>query len=181
MRSPRLISWGMLAIWSALILTVQLVLVYRVYPGTAAQYLWMPDLTIALAVALAVRVPRKEVLPVVLVMAVVRMAFSTDPPVAILAAFIGISLLVGGLRSGIDVGGLLPRTLLAFVCTAAMSVWGQVVLHARNQGLGSMGEWSQLLSGSVPAALMTCVVVALFGVGMAHLPGLSPLYQRPRI
>lgn len=181
MRSPRWISWVMLAIWSALILTLQLVLVYRIAPGSAAHYLWLPDLTVALAVALAVRVPRTEVLPVVLVMAVMRISFSTDPPVAILAAFLAISLLVGGLRSGIDVGGLVPRTLLAFVCTAGMSMWGQVVLHARNRGLGSAHDWSSLLAGSVPAALMTCVLVALFGVAMARLPGLTPLYQRPRI
>ncbi|MDF1838134.1 MAG: hypothetical protein P1V35_09720 [Planctomycetota bacterium] len=181
MKNPRWISWGMLAVWSTLILTLQLVLVYRVYPGSAAKYIWMPDLTIALAVALAVRVPRSEVLPVVLVMAIVRIAFSTDPPVAILAAFLAVSLLVGGLRSGIDVAGVVPRTLLAFVCAAGMSVWGHVVLHARNRGFSSGSDFSQLLSDSMPAALMTCILVAMFGAFLAHLPGLSPLYKRPKI
>ncbi len=185
MRTPRWISWGMLALWAALILTVQLVLVYRVYPGTAAAFLWMPDLTIAFAVALAVRIPRTEILPVVCVMAIVRIAFSTDPPVAILAAFLAVSLLIAGLRSGIDVGGLLPRTFLAFVCSLGMSVWGRVVLHARNRNLvgSDMAEDSlvQFMNAALPAAFVTCAVVGMFGVLMARLPGLSPLYQRAKI
>ncbi len=185
MRSSHWVSWGMLALWSALILSIQLVFVYRVQPGSAAQYIWMPDLTIALAVALAVRVPRKEILPVVLVMAIVRIAFSTDPPVAIMAAFLAVSLLVTGLRKGIDVCGLLPRTLIAFICTLGMSVWGRVVLDVRNRGLGgsSLGgeSLSQFLSAALPAALVTCAIVGMFGVLLARLPGLSPLYQRPRI
>jgi hypothetical protein len=175
----------MLALWSALLLSLQLVLVYRVHPGVLAQYIWMPDLTIAFAVALAVRVPRTEILSVVLVMAVVRIAFSTDPPAAILAAFLGVSLLIRGLRQGIDVGGLVPRTLLAFVCASAMSIWGRWVLEARNRGLvGSQdlgGGWGELFSASMPSALFTCALVGTFGVYMAHLPGLSPLYKRPKI
>ncbi len=185
MSTTRWISWGMLALWSALILSVQLVLVYRVHPGGAAQYIWMPDLTIALAVAVAVRIPRTKILPVVLVMAVVRIAFSTDPPVAILAAFLAVSLLVAGLRTGIDVGGVLPRTLIAFTCALGMSVWGRVVLHARNRGLGGSGfaeeGFSQLLHAALPAALVTCAVVGMFGVLLARLPGLSPLYHQPKV
>ncbi|MFT4647235.1 MAG: hypothetical protein ACI9X4_000445 [Glaciecola sp.] len=185
MRNPRWISWGMLAIWSALMLTVQLVLVYRVHPGSASKYILMPDLTIALAVALAVRVPRTGILPVVLVMAIVRIAFSTDPPAAILAAFLAVSLLVGGLRKGIDVGGVVPRTVIAFLCATGMSVWGQWVMHARNRSLAGSnsggGDLSQLLSASMAPALVTCALVGMFGVLLARLPGLSPLYKRPKI
>ena len=145
----------------------------------------MPDLTIALAVALSVRVPRREILSVAVVMAVVRIAFTTDPPVAILAAFLAISLLVEGLRKGIDVGGVLPRTVIAFVCTAGMSIWGHMVLQARSRGVTGANfggdEFYPLLGAAMPAALMTCMLVGMFGVLLARLPGLSPLYQRPRI
>lgn len=184
MRSSPVISWGMLALWSALLLSLQLVLVYRMHPHGAGAGTWMPDWTVALAVALAVRVPRAQILPVVLVLALVRVAFSTDPPVAIFAAFLGVSLFVNGLRVAVDVSGLLPRTTIAFVCALVLGVWGPVVQFARGHTLlgGSLGgaELVQFMGDAVPAACVTCLIVGLFGVFLARLPGFSPLYQRVR-
>ncbi|MCA9000698.1 MAG: hypothetical protein KDB61_02160 [Planctomycetes bacterium] len=185
MTGSRVLSLGVLAFWCAFFLSLQLVLVYRMQPTPGAQYPWMPDLTIALAVALAVRVPRPEILPAILVLALVRVAFSTDPPAVILAAFLAVSIFVAGLRQAIEVNGILPRTLIAFLCAAGMSVWGRWVLQARSREWVGSGwvasDTGELFRAALPGAVTTCLLVGLCGVALAQLPGLSPLYRRPKI
>ena len=181
MKAPTWIAWCMLLVWATLAASFQLAWTHRLVPFGGHLAWWLPDLCLAWLVALAVHVPMRHVWKAAVVLAVVRLGFTQDPPAAVLAGYGWVALLVQALRSGVEVKGVLPRSLIAFVASIGVCVWGQVV-HATRHGFQVQGpvttdELLVMAQRSIPQALITCVVVGALGAVLAHLPGLSPLYQ----
>ncbi len=181
MKSSTGIAWLMLVVWAALAASVQLAWTHRIVPFGGHLAWWLPDVCLALLVAIAVHVPMRHVMGATLVLAIVRLGFTQDPPAAVLAGYGWVALLVQGLRTGVEVRGVVPRSLIAFAASLGVAVWGQVV-HATRHGFQAHGlvpseEVLAMAQRSLPQALVTCVLVGALGAGMARLPGLSPLYQ----
>ncbi|MCB9908327.1 MAG: hypothetical protein H6830_11465 [Planctomycetes bacterium] len=174
----------MLALWAALVVGLQAAWIHRWTPLGGPVTWFYPDWTLVLLVAVGVRLPQRQVGVAAAVLGMVRLAYSGDAPTIILAGYGWVALAVQALRSGIDVSGPLPRTLLAFVAAVGVSVWCQAVQAVRHPLLLPDGfgypVWVDMARRAFPAALITALIVGLLGVVLSRLPGLSPLYQRPR-
>jgi hypothetical protein len=168
------LPWILLAVWSAWLHAVQ---------GLwAASSPWAPDLGAVLLIALAARVQARDLPLVGLAIAVGRLAVSVDPPAAVLAGVLGVTALVRGLRSAVEVGGPLPRTLLAGAATLLIAAWLSFVhdFHAAREAAFAAPGVSGLSSVSLSwrAALTAAGVSLALGPALARLPGLTPLRRR---
>ncbi len=104
-----------------------------------------------------------------------RSALSIDPPVAILAGYVGIAIAARGVRRLLALEGFLVRSAFALVASLALCAWLALAHRARaTHGPGSAGpllfDWG--------SAFATAAWVALLAPLFAHLPGLTPLRQR---
>jgi len=167
--------WIMLTIWSSWAAAFQGLLAD---PGRMA--LWVPDLSLLLFLACAARFESGDVTKAALVIAFGRIAFSVEPPAALLVGFLAISVLVLGVRSVAQVGGPFVRVSLAVVCSWCLGAWLVFVHVVRVQRLGGgapveLGFALDLWRG----ALTTGVVAILIGPTLAYLPGLTGLRRRP--
>ena len=171
----------MLCVWATLGASFQLAWTHRLIPFGGSLAWWLPDLCLALLIAIGVAAPLRHVWKVALVLAIVRLGFTQDAPAVVLASYGWVALGIQALRAGIEVHGPIPRTLIAFVAALGAGLWGQVA-HAMRHGLGAGmpvrgPELLEMATRSLPQALVTCLLVGLMGAVAAHLPGLSPLYQ----
>ncbi|MEZ6004996.1 MAG: hypothetical protein R3F33_12510 [Planctomycetota bacterium] len=173
----------MLLVWAAWLNTLLLVAAGRVWPAGGAGLRFLPDATLVLLMALAVRVPRPQVWVVAGLLALVRIAYSADAPLAIFAGYAWVAFALNGLRRGFDVSGPMPRTLLAFAAGLLVAVWNQGVHWLRQQSASAWIDhdfWT-LVRHSVPGAIVGALAVGLLGHALAALPGLGTLYRRPKI
>ncbi len=181
MKSSTGIAWLMLLVWATLAASLQLAWTHRLVPFGGHLAWWLPDACLVLLIALSVHVPMRHVMTATLVLAIARLGFTQDPPAAVLAGYGWVALWIQALRTAVDVNGVVPRALIALVAALGMAVWGQVV-HATRHGFHEHGlvtseQVLDMARQSIPGALVTCVVVGALGAVLAHLPGLSPLYQ----
>ncbi len=174
MNRSSLLPWILLAVWSAWLHAAQ-----GIWAGASP---WAPDLGMVLLVALATRVQARDLPTTALAVALGRLALSVDPPAAVLAGVLGVAALVGGLRTAIEVGGPLPRALLAAAATVLLAAWLGFVhdLHAARQAVLVMPGLSALGGEAVGwrAALSSASVSLFLGPALACLPGLTPLKRR---
>jgi hypothetical protein len=172
--SQSVLPWILLAVWSAWLHAVQGIW------GASSPF--APDLGVVLLIALAARVQTHDLPLIGLSLAVGRLAVSVDPPAAVLAGTLGLTALVRGLRAGVEVGGPLPRTLLAAVSTVLLAAWLGFVhdFHAAREAAVVAPGLEGLSNVAVHwrAATTSAGVSLLFGPALARLPGLSPLRKR---
>lgn len=169
-----LVTWVLLAVWATWLSALQ-----GIWASTSP---WAPDLGVALLVVLAARAGRSELPAVGLAVALGRIAVSIDPPAAVLAGLLGVTLAVGGLRGVLEVGGALTRAVLAGCAAALFAVWLELVHDLRAAGeAGLVAEGLAALPAPAvgwPSALTTAMATLALAPVLAHLPGLSPLSRR---
>ena len=181
-RSP-LLAWLFLALWAAWVSALQ-----GLAAGPGGLGRWVPDLALVLALSLAARLPAEDMLKVAFAVALGRIAVSIQPPVALLAGYLGILLFARGLRSVLELSGPLQRTLLGALAALLFTGWlayvhaqraGGVAAHALAPGAAadSLRPLAVAL-GAWPAALSTGLCALLLGPALARLPGLTPLRRR---
>ena len=87
-----------------------------------------------------------------------------------------------GLRAGVEVGGLLPRALLAALGALLLAAWLAFVhdFHSGREALVVAPGLSGLPGTSLGwrAALSSACISLFFGPAFARLPGLTPLRRR---
>jgi len=178
-RSP-VLPWILLLLWAAWAQAAQGLLA-----GSAA---WIPDLGVVLLLSLAARLPHEALPGVALAVALGRIAVSVEPPTAVLAGMLALVAVTRGLRTVLEVDGLLARSLLAGLGAWVFALWlGEVhearVLAESTFHAGSLPRvWAeqQPLVGAAGwrGPLATAGVALVFGPAVARLPGLGPLHRR---
>lgn len=171
MSISRLLAWSLLAIWFVWLGALQISLAGAFELGP-----WMPDLGLLALLALAARLPERDLAALALIGALARIALSATPPDAILAGYLAVVGFGFGLRSVVDVRGMGMRAVLAGVAVLCFDAWLLLVdaahLDPRAQG-AELGA-----SGLLPAAGAAAAGAFLLGPLLVHLPGLTPLRKR---
>ena len=107
----------------------------------------------------------------------VRIGFSTDPPLAILAVYVGIAGLYGILGDSFSLERGIARAVLAAV--GALALAGFATL-ARSLSLPDSSSLVPIRQMAWRGALSTSLVALFLAPLFARLPGLSPLWTRRR-
>jgi hypothetical protein len=165
----RLLAWALLAVWLTWLFAIQA----RLGAGSAAAA-WIPELGLVLAISVLAHLEEREGPILAIVLALSRSAFSSEPPVALLAGSLGLVLLGLSLRSVVELTGPLWRAIIAGGLVLVFDLWLALVHAARSLGAGPQVDVLPLL-----AAAATSGLLALFASPvLARLPGLTPLRSR---
>lgn len=155
---------------------------------TAGLGAWVPDVGLVLLLGLGAELDRRDLPLLALVFALARASVSVASPAALLAAALGVVLVVRGLRTVVELRDVASRCLLAGLGALACERWFALVDARRAlaaTGLGQralaaawdaqVGAWPD---GAWTRALATLAFAFLFGPALLHLPGLTPLRRR---
>lgn len=167
----RILGWTMLVVWTSWITVVQAVAVGKTPLGP-----FTPDLSLLCVFACAVHLHKRDVVPATLVVALARIAFSVDPPLAILSGYLAAALFVRSVRRTADLERPAFALTLVALLELAFSTW-LLAVHAVRQGLSVPGRLSDSAAGLAVATVATAVC-AVFAGALVHLPGLKPLRTR---
>jgi hypothetical protein len=174
-----LVAWLLAAVWAAWLGSAQGLLAAR----SGAR--WIPDLPLIFLLALGTRVPREDLPRAGLAVALARCATSIEPPVALLAAYLGVAALIHAVRRVIDVSGPAPRALLAGGCALLVQVWLAVVHDVRVAAeLARAGEHVPIGTSLAralfawPAAISAAALALAGGAALGWFPGFSLLVRR---
>lgn len=183
MNRARWLPWFLLLVWSTWLNALQGLALER--PDLTA---WVPDAGLALLLALASRLERSDLPAVALTVALGRLAVSVESPPAVLAAALATALFAAALRSVLEIGEPLARTVLAFVLALAWARWQAFALETRAFAeaalfAGSLEESWRAVRGAlgphaITRAAATAALALVFGPALAHLPGLTPLRRK---
>ena len=168
-RSPRL-AWLLLVVWCAWLYAAQGALASE--PGIGP---WAPDLGLLLLLALDGRMARDDARLAALLVALTRISFTADPPLAIFAGYLGAFWLSGRLREIVEVDRPLPRAILAGGLAALLSTFW---IASRLVSLSSETAFALSPDMVWRGAVTTAVAALLFMPLLLRLPGLSPLWRR---
>lgn len=166
--------WIMLAVWSSWLAAVQGLLA-----SPDRLDLWVPDLSLLLLVACAGRFESRDVPKAALVIGLGRIAFSVEPPAALLVGLLVAGTIVVAVRTVAEVNGPLMRTALTALCTFGFGAWLVIVHVVRTERAGGgtpipLGFALSLWRGALATALLGFFVGPL----LAYLPGLTRLRRR---
>lgn len=177
------LPWLLFGLWAVWLSAAQGIALET--PGLAR---WVPDLGLILLLGLAAELQRRDLPLLALVFALARASVSVASPAAILAAALGLVLVVRGLRTVVELRDWSSRCLLAACSVLALERWFALVDARRalaapgiaHEALAAawdtqVGAWP---SGVWTRALATVVFAFLFGQALLHLPGLSPMRRR---
>lgn len=169
-RAP-VLAWVLLGVWSAWLFAVQGLVASADSLGT-----WTPELGLVLVLALDGHMRGRGARGVALLVSAARIAVGTDPPLAVVAGYLGFVGLTAGLRSTVEIDRPLPRALLAAAAALGLSAYWRTcrILDAGDVvgGLDVLGVWPHAVSTAIAALFLPPV--------LARLPGLTPLWGRRR-
>ena len=163
-------AWLLLCVWAVWLCAFSGYLVQFAGLGH-----WAPQLSIALFVALAARIPASEIPKLALAIGFARVAVSIDTPAAVLASALSLGVLLRLARTAIQVESPVISAALAFLACTLESAWLEA-MHLRTEPTLSQG-WSSV-EFAWPAGITTALVTAVFGGVLANLPGLGNLIRR---
>lgn len=171
MRSKsRTLAWLLLAIWMTWLTALQSRLgespAYRLPP---------PDLNLVFLVSMALVVRRADLLPLAVIAALARIAFSLDPPQAVLFLTLGIGALGVGSRRAMHLEGPLWRAFLSGFGAVVAVLWFTQVRDLRGIEVVQVDAASAAILG-VSSALAALVLGGL----LLRLPGLAALQRSDR-
>lgn len=166
------LAWLMLAVWASWFSALQALCVSRTFLGS-----WTPDLGLLLLVACAGRLHARDVPLATLVLALARLAYTVEPPAAVLAAFLATSVLCQVLRRIAELGNPAMRVGLSGLGALGLTLWFAFV-HAARTGADPAGALSSALLPGLATATTSAVLGLLFLGSLVHLPGLTPLRER---
>lgn len=163
----RSITWFLLVLWGAWLFAVQGLL-----GAMPAVGLWVPDFGLLLLFSIDGRTGRREARGAALAIALCRISFSTDPPLAVLAGYLGAVWFFGALREILEIDRPLPRALLAGVVASVLTIFWVL---CRQLALPSESVLLPPAETVWKGAATTAALALLFLPLFARLPGLSPL------
>lgn len=159
---PTFFGWMIFFLWGVWLAGLQGVWASS---GLAA---WTPELGLVLLFALDPRLERGERRSAVCLLAATRVAFSTEPVLAVFAAYLGVSGLLAWLRRSIEVENLVVRLFLSAGATAACILFWIV---CRRIALFEEGISPPAIDLPLRSVLATALLVALALPIARNLPG----------
>jgi len=168
-----LLGWGVVVLTSIALFALQ---GFLAAPGRLGE--WTPDLGVVLLISWGARMAPGRAEVSALIVAWARSAFSADPFPVLAAGYLGVALLAGLLRRGIEVDLALPRFLLAGACAWGLS---QLAIGARSHVLAGGPGFSSVPVGVLrlwPGALVTACGALLLRPLLVRLPALRALRRR---
>jgi hypothetical protein len=170
-RGGRTISWVLFVGWCAWLIALQGVL-----GATPSIGFWAPDLGLLLLFALDGRVSPREARRAAILVALTRIAFSTDPPLAILAGYLGAVWFFGALRRIVEVDRPLPRALFAGIVAPVLAAFWILSRRLALSSEAALFPAAEIFwKGALSTALLALLVLPL----LARLPGLPRLWDTP--
>lgn len=170
------LSWVLFCTWSIWLLAVQ---GYAAGVWTGAS--WIPDLGLVYVLAVQARLRRGDLLVAVLLGAYCRAALSLDPPLAILAGYLGAAGLATSVRSMLAVEDRFLLALVVGLAVLGFGAWMRVAVGLRGEGpIGARdpGAWLWLCLGGWRVGISSALCALTLGPVLAGLPGLTPLRRR---
>jgi hypothetical protein len=167
MRPSRSLAWVLFVVYALWLLALQGLLARPHRLGA-----WTPDLGLVLLVAWSARLGSGRAALAALLVAFARTALGADAPVALAAGYLGVVLLHGVLRTGIEVDRGPARAVLAGLLAFG---FGALVSSGPAALLAGASTPSARL---VPFAVASALAAALLGPLLVRLPGLRPLRGR---
>lgn len=161
--------WIVLAVWTAWLFALQ------GWLASSGLGPWAPETGLVLLCIVGERVTRRRALVAALWIACVRIAFSADPPVAILAGYLGVAFAHQLLGSAIALDHPLVRALFSF---AALLVLASFLGFARSLELSGLYGLAPESGPVWRSATATAIVALLCGPLAVRLPGLKALWKR---
>lgn len=169
-------AWVLFCTWSIWLLALQ-----GFASGVSMGPSWIPDLGLVYVLAVQARLRRGDLLVAVLLGAYCRASLSLDPPLAILAGYLGAAGLAGSVRSMLAVEDRFLLALVVGLAVLGFGAWMRVAVGLRGDGLtpgqhpgaplaSCLGGWRVGISSAMCALLL--------GPVLAGLPGLTPLRRR---
>ena len=171
----------MLVLWSLFLVGAQLAFAHRVRPVGGPMEWWLFDLSLVVLVAVSVKLPKNRIWLAALLMGMVRLTYTTDPPVAVMAAYAWVAYFLRWVKSVMDPSGLFLRMVLALVVVTVSMVFSELVSVLRTPvtvrpALHQGVVWGFVVQ-SLPVALVAAGMVGLAGRVLAGLPGVGALYK----
>lgn len=169
MRRWRYVAWILLVVWCAWLFAAQGFLSTEPAIG-----LWAPDLGLLFLFALDSRLDRSDGRLATLLIAATRVSFSTDPPLAVFAGYLGAFWLIGRLREIVEIDRPLPRVVLAGTAAFVLSgFWVLSRILALPPEVSVAPSPEMIWRSAVSTAVGALVLLPL----LRSLPGLSPLWR----
>ncbi|MEW6074450.1 MAG: hypothetical protein AB1726_17880 [Planctomycetota bacterium] len=169
-RGAPFVVWLLLVVWGAWLFAVQGALASLPALGQ-----WVPDAGLLLLLALDARLERREARIAAGLVALARVAFTADPPLAVLAGYLAVVWIAGRLREIVEIDRPLSRALLAGLLAAALSAFW---IASRTLALGPAAAFPAGGGIVLRGALATAAAALLLPPLLARLPGLTPLGRR---
>jgi hypothetical protein len=164
----RRLAWALLVLWSAWLFALQ-----GLFAGSRAGD-WAPDLGLILILALDARMPTARARVAALCVAAARIACSTDPPLAVVAGYLGAVACFGALRELVEIDRPLARAVLAGVLALALASWW---ILCRSLATPYYGAQVPVIDLAWRSALSTGLCALVLFPLLARLPGVSPLWR----
>lgn len=175
------LAWLLLAVWAAWLYALQGLVVHLGGAGSLALGVppgaWVPDLGLVLMLALAAELPASRVPLAALTVAAARAAVGIDPPVAVLAGYLGAASAYAALRR-VVVESRRLRVLATGLASLALGAW---LIAARAARLPDPPPPAELFPvGWYVPALFTALAAVFPGALLLRLPGLGGLLPSGR-
>ena len=170
-RAP-LFAWLCLVVWAVWLFALQGGLALSGFGR------WTPDVGVVLLIALTARVSSARARWAAAWVALARISYGGDPPLAVLAGYLGFVGLCHVVRSAVELERPLVRALLCGL-SAALLAWFWSSAHGMSRS--THGVDVALASFAWTSALSTALVALACGGWLGALPGLSPLWTRRRM
>ena len=168
----RRLPWILLFLWAAWLFALQ-----GLAASSAGLGPWTPELGLVLLLALDGRVSPGRTRLAACLIAGARIAFSADPPLAVLAGYLGAVGFSGALREILDVDRGLARALLAGVLTLLLVGFWNL---SRTLELAAEGLFAPAPGLAWRTAATTAIATLCLAPLLLRLPGITPLWRRAR-
>lgn len=168
MSGGRIVAWLLFLVWAVWACALQ----GHLARGGSA---WVPDIALVLALSLMARAEAADTPFIALCAAIARAAFGPEPPIVLLAGYMAIVFLALLVRTAVELGGPLWRTLFALVFVLGLNVWFGTARAMRDP---TGGVHTSVLFAALPTAIATALLAFAAGPLFAYLPGLTPIRRR---
>lgn len=169
MTAARWLGFGLFTVWAVWLTGIQ---GWLVSVSPAAR--WIPDLLLVLVASVVARLESTDAPWLAVCAALARASVASEPPVALLAGFLGVIAIALMVRSVVEITGPLWRAVIAAGMVLVFDGWLVCVHRAR---LPDAALSISVLAGA-SVAVSSAVLAVLAGPMLARLPGLTPLRRR---